>query len=256
VATANPIKLPVIITADGTQAQAGFSKLRNNMQGLERNFGKYLMGQAAYLGGIAGSIFTLDTLFQSIQRMIQHGQKINEDITQYSGEAVKAQAEYEVAVLKQQIELAGEQGKSLAMMYKFSESNLRYTKETDKIMSNMAIVFDIVSSLFHAEPGKLVSGQLEEAMTPRAIAGLIPTLFGSLLGPFGSLVGAAAPAAGAVLDSFGPDFVGPPSSLMNQPQAPTVGMEQGGAGKFEESFNHQMYMVRDVLNDIRHSLKG
>jgi hypothetical protein len=121
-ATAKGIKLPVIITADGTQAQAGFTKLRNSMQGLERGFGKYLSRQAGAITGMIGGFFTLDALFSGIQRLIAHGEEVNKRISQYSPEAIAAGSRLEAARIKQDVATATQMGPQIAEVTKRQEA--------------------------------------------------------------------------------------------------------------------------------------
>ena len=123
-ATANPIKLPVVITADGTQAQAGFAKLRSSMQGLERGFGRYLTRQASSLTGMVSGFFTVDALFSGIQKLLAHGAEVNERIAQFSPEVIKAQAELDVAKMEQDIQTASQMGPQQAQVLKLKQAAL------------------------------------------------------------------------------------------------------------------------------------
>ena len=121
-ATAKGIKLPVVITADGTQAQAGFAKLRNSMQGLERGFGKYLSRQASALTGMVAGFFTIDALFSGIQKLIAHGDEVNKRISQFSPQAIGAQARLEAAQIKQDVATATQMGPQIAEVTKRQEA--------------------------------------------------------------------------------------------------------------------------------------
>lgn len=138
-ATANPIKLPVVITADGTQAQAGFAKLRTSMQSLERGFGRYLTRQASALTGMVTGFFTVDALFSGIQKFLAHGAEVNERIAQFSPEVMKAQAQLQGAQLRQDVALAYQVGPQIAEQTKRQQAALPTDAVFDAAASGAAV---------------------------------------------------------------------------------------------------------------------
>jgi hypothetical protein len=122
-----PIKLPVVITTDGTQAQAGFAKLRQSLGGLDRIVGKHLGQQAARLTGMFSSFFTIDALISGITRVLQHGQDVIDRVSQFSAPAVESQARLEAAQLKQDVQIASVIGPDIAKTAKQKEQLLPQT---------------------------------------------------------------------------------------------------------------------------------
>jgi len=158
--TANPIKLPVVITADGTQAQAGFAKLRNSMQGLERGFGQYLSRQASALTGMVTGFFTVDSLFSGIQRLLAHGAEVNKRIAQFSPEAVKAQTQLEAAQLQQDVDMAQVLGPDIAARAQAAQVALPETGAAEAFAATLATEGGGFWDFAKAQVGRLVVGDL------------------------------------------------------------------------------------------------
>jgi hypothetical protein len=133
-----PIKLPVVITTDGTQAQAGFAKLRQSLGGLDRIVGKHLGQQAARLTSMFSSFFTIDALISGITRVLQHGQEVIDRVSQFSAPAVEAQARLEAAQLKQDVQIASVIGPDIAKTAKQKEQLLPQTAMRDVAAASLA----------------------------------------------------------------------------------------------------------------------
>jgi len=157
-ATAKGIKLPVVITADGTQAQAGFTKLRNSMQGLERGFGKYLSRQASALTGMVTGFFTIDALFSGIQQLIAHGQEVNKRISQYSPDAIGAQARLEAAQIKQDVATATQMGPRAAAVTRQKEAAIPQIAVSEAATAELANRFNVGVSELQKQAGRLAVG--------------------------------------------------------------------------------------------------
>jgi len=159
-ATAKGIKLPVVITADGTQAQAGFAKLRNSMQGLERGFGKYLSRQASALTGMVTGFFTVDSLFSGIQKLLAHGAEVNKRIAQFSPEAVRAQSQLEAAQLRQDVAMAQVLGPDIAARAGAAQVALPETGAAEAFAATLATEGGGFWDFAKAQVGRLVVGDL------------------------------------------------------------------------------------------------
>jgi len=192
VATANPIKLPVIITADGTQAQAGFSKLRTSMQGLERGFGRYLTRQASSLTGMVSGFFTVDALFSGIQKLLAHGAEVNERIAQFSPEAVAAQARLEGAQLRQDVAMAQVLGPDIAARAEAAQVALPETGAADVFAATMATEAGGFWDFAKAQFGRVVVGEFA-AFTEKGLAKQ-----SELFGQTGEILGITGPSTPGV----------------------------------------------------------
>jgi len=157
-ATAKGIKLPVIITADGTQAQAGFAKLRNSMQGLERGFGRYLSRQAGAITGMVAGFFTVDALFSGIQKLIAHGEEVNKRISQYSSEAIGAEARLQAAQIKQDVAMAGQVGPQVAAVTARQQAALPAQAVVGLVGSNLASESRDYATMFQEEAARAITG--------------------------------------------------------------------------------------------------
>jgi len=158
VATANPIKLPVVITADGTQAQAGFAKLRSSMQGLERGFGRYLSTQAGAITGMVAGFFTVEALFSGIQKLIAHGEEVNKRISQFSPEAIGAQARLEGAQIRQDVATSSLLGPQIAAVTARQQEALPAGGVIDMVGSNVASNAQDYFTVFKEEVARLITG--------------------------------------------------------------------------------------------------
>jgi len=156
--TANPIKLPVVITADGTQAQAGFAKLRNSMQGLERGFGRYLSTQAGAITGMVAGFFTVEALFSGIQKLIAHGEEVNKRISQFSPEAIGAQARLQGAQTRQDVATSGLLGPQIAAVTARKQAALPAQGVIDMVASNVASDAQDYFTVFKEEVARLITG--------------------------------------------------------------------------------------------------
>jgi len=156
--TANPIKLPVVITADGTQAQAGFAKLRNSMQGLERGFGRYLSTQAGAITGMVAGFFTVEALFSGIQKLIARGEEVNKRISQFSPEAMGAEARLQVAQIRQDVGTAGVLGPQIAAATARQQAALPAQGVIDMVASNVASDAKDYFTVFKEEVARLITG--------------------------------------------------------------------------------------------------
>jgi len=156
--TANPIKLPVVITADGTQAQAGFAKLRNSMQGLERGFGRYLSTQAGAITGMVAGFFTIEALFSGIQKLIARGEEVNKRISQFSPEAVGAQARLQGAQIRQDVATSGLLGPQIAAVTARQQAALPAQGVIDMVASNVASDAQDYFTVFKEEVARLITG--------------------------------------------------------------------------------------------------
>lgn len=173
--TANPIKLPVVITADGTQAQAGFAKLRNSMQGLERGFGRYLSTQAGAITGMVAGFFTVEALFSGIQKLIAHGEEVNKRISQFSPEAVGAEARLQAAQIRQDVATAGVLGPQIAADTAGQQAALPATGVIDMSASNVVSQAKDYYTVFKEEVARLITGGVvgnETGVRKAVLAGL------------------------------------------------------------------------------------
>jgi len=160
--TANPIKLPVVITADGTQAQAGFAKLRNSMQGLERGVGGYLSRQAASVTGMFSQFLTIDGLFAGIMKAVAHGDEVNKRISQFSPEAIRAQTQLEAAQIKQDVATAKQMGPQAAEVTRQKEAALPELTIIDVFMAEIANRFNTGLIEVQKQFSRLITGDFQE----------------------------------------------------------------------------------------------
>jgi len=159
--TANPIKLPVVITADGTQAQAGFAKLRNSMQGLERGFGRYLSRQASTITNMFAGFFTIEALFSGLQKMFAHGAQINERLAKFSSEAIKAQVSLEVAQMEQDRQTASHTGPRYAEVLKEKEAAIPELAPLDVFLTEMSNQFELAWLHIQKQLARAITGEFD-----------------------------------------------------------------------------------------------
>lgn len=153
-----PIKLPIVVTSDGTQAEAGFRKLANSLGGLERSLGKHLNQQAQRIVSMGASFFTVDALINGITKVLQHGQEVLDRATQFSAPAIEAKAKVEAQQLKQDVYTGGLLGPDVAKQQQAKLRNMQVQAQLDVSYGSLKNAFNDLFDFYYAQAGRLVAG--------------------------------------------------------------------------------------------------
>lgn len=159
--SANPIKLPVVITVIGDQAQAGFRQLAVQLKSLEAGVGKFLGAQTSAVGGMLGGFLTVQALISGVQKVLAHGQAVIDRVSQFSGEAISAQTRLDAAQLRQDVGAATILGPEIAQEAQKQQRLLGLTGEVDVATAQLKLESDSAINFAKGQLGRLIGGDLE-----------------------------------------------------------------------------------------------
>lgn len=156
--SASPIKLPVVITVIGDQAQAGFRQLAVQLKNLEAGVGKFFSGQVSAVGGMLAGFFTVQALISGVQKVLQHGQEVIDRVSQFNSEALSAQARLDAASLRQDVTAGSVLGPEIAAKAQQQQQLLGLTGQVDVATAQLKLESDSAIAFAKSQAGKALEG--------------------------------------------------------------------------------------------------
>jgi hypothetical protein len=98
--TAKPLKLPVIIETNGTQARAGLRSLGGQLNAMDRMLGGHLRDQASMVTGSIAGLFSIQAALDGLKALIAYGQKVQTYAQTWDPKTIEAKAQTDVAQMQ------------------------------------------------------------------------------------------------------------------------------------------------------------
>lgn len=160
--TAQPIKLPVIITVTGDQAKVGMNRLGVQLKALETNIGKYFQTQVGSITGMMAGFLTVEALIAGVQKVLAHGQAVIDRVSQFSGEAVTAQTRLDAAQLRQDVQMGSVLGPEIAAKAQEQQAMLGLTGQADVAAAQLKLEADSFWNYAKAQVMRAFTGDFDE----------------------------------------------------------------------------------------------
>ena len=94
------VRLPLIITADGSKAVAQLDKFKGQARSIDSQISGYFKGEAAAVGGMLSAYFGIQSAIDGLKELYAYSKKISEIAGTYSQPVAQAQAQTSIAQIQ------------------------------------------------------------------------------------------------------------------------------------------------------------
>lgn len=157
-----PLKLPVVITVQGDQAQTGFNKLGVQLKNLEAGVGRFFGSQVSAVGGMLAGFFTVQALINGVQKVLQHGQEVIDRVSQFNSQALTAQTQLDAAKLRQDVAMASVLGPEIAAEAQRQQARLGLTGQVDAAAAQLALESQSATGFAKEQAGRFIEGDFSK----------------------------------------------------------------------------------------------